>query len=156
MPAKSSPLESTLVLFGWIRNTVYGVLRALEIIPEASRRLPNDRHPKIDWAAIAAAGNVYRHVYEVVDETLIWQTVQYGLAALRAAAREVFLRFRVAVVAHLKPAAQAMYTSLVAYCAGGTFRGCRRRPSPGNHNFGKGYLFRSVSVLANRDCLADS
>jgi uncharacterized protein with HEPN domain len=77
------------------RKTVYAVVRALEIISEASRRLPNDlihRHPEIDWAAIAAAGNVYRHEYEVVDETLIWQTVQYGLAALRAVAHEEFLR----------------------------------------------------------------
>jgi hypothetical protein len=38
------------------------VTRALEIIPEATRRLPQDlkeRHPEIDWIAIAAAGNVY-------------------------------------------------------------------------------------------------
>lgn len=48
------------------RKTVYAVVRALEIIPEASRRLPSDllqRHPEIDWAAIAAAGNVYRDEY---------------------------------------------------------------------------------------------
>jgi uncharacterized protein with HEPN domain len=44
------------------RKTVYAVVRALEIISEASRRLPDElrhRHPEIDWAAIAAAGNVY-------------------------------------------------------------------------------------------------
>ena len=39
-------------------------------------------HPEIDWGAIAAAGNVYRHEYEAVDEALIWHTVQHGLAAL--------------------------------------------------------------------------
>ena len=79
------------------RKTVYAVVRALEIISEASKRLPEDlfhRHPEIDWAAIAAAGNVYRHEYEVVDETLIWQTVRHGLAALRAVANEEFLRLR--------------------------------------------------------------
>ncbi|MEK7754214.1 MAG: HepT-like ribonuclease domain-containing protein, partial [Acidobacteriota bacterium] len=46
------------------RKTVYAVVRALEILSEASRRLPDeliDRHPEIDWAAIAAAGNVARH-----------------------------------------------------------------------------------------------
>ena len=45
------------------RKTVYAVVRALEINTEASRRLPDDllhRHPEIDWAAVAAAGNVYR------------------------------------------------------------------------------------------------
>lgn len=53
------------------RKTVYAVVRALEIISEASRRLPDDlllRHPEIDWGAVAAAGNVYRHEYEAVDE----------------------------------------------------------------------------------------
>ena len=44
------------------RKTVYAVVRALEIVSEASRRLPEDmhaRHPHIDWAALAAGGNVY-------------------------------------------------------------------------------------------------
>src|ERR1043165_926824 len=66
------------------RKTVYAVVRALEIISEASRRLPDDllqRHPEIDWAAIAAAGNVYRHEYEAVDEALIWHTVHHSLPA---------------------------------------------------------------------------
>jgi uncharacterized protein with HEPN domain len=56
------------------RKTVYAVVRALEIVSAASRRLPDeltDRHLEIDWVAIAAAGNVYRHEYEAVDEALI-------------------------------------------------------------------------------------
>jgi uncharacterized protein with HEPN domain len=68
---------------------VYAVVRALEIVSEASRRLPveiRDRHSEIDWTAIAAAGNVYRHEYETVDEALIWHTVRQGLAALRGVA----------------------------------------------------------------------
>jgi uncharacterized protein with HEPN domain len=36
----------------------------------------------LDWAAIAAAGNVYRHEYEAVDDALIWHTVQHDLATL--------------------------------------------------------------------------
>jgi uncharacterized protein with HEPN domain len=53
------------------RKTVYAVMRALEIISEASRSLPDElhrRHPEIDWAAVAAGGNVYRHEYEAVDD----------------------------------------------------------------------------------------
>jgi uncharacterized protein with HEPN domain len=45
------------------QKTIYAVVRGLEIISEASRRLPDDvkaRHPEIDWVAVAAAGNVYR------------------------------------------------------------------------------------------------
>ena len=78
-----------LAAFRLDRKTVYAVVRALEIISEASRRLPDDlrkRHSDIDWAAVSAAGNIYRHEYEAVDEALIWQTVRHDLAALRSAA----------------------------------------------------------------------
>lgn len=73
------------------RKTVYAVVRALEIISEASRRLPDDllrRNPQIDWVAVAAAGNVYRHEYDAVDEALIWHTARHSIMALRRAAEE--------------------------------------------------------------------
>jgi uncharacterized protein with HEPN domain len=73
-----------LAAFRADRKTVYTVIRALEIISEASRRLPADviaRHPEIDWAA---AGNMYPHEYEAVDEALIWHTARHALAPLRA------------------------------------------------------------------------
>ena len=89
--------ELDLQAFRADRKTVYAVVRALEIISEASRRLPDDllhRHPEIDWAAISAAGNVYRHEYEGVDEALIWHTVQHGLADLRRVCDEEFGRLQ--------------------------------------------------------------
>jgi uncharacterized protein with HEPN domain len=67
-------------------KTVYAVVRALEIVSEATRRLPPElkaRYPEIDWVAISASGNVYRHEYEGVDESLIWYTAQNGTEALR-------------------------------------------------------------------------
>ena len=70
------------------QKTIYAVTRALEIISEAARRLPDElkqRHSDIDWAGIAAAGNVYRHEYEVVDAGLVWYTIQHELAPLREA-----------------------------------------------------------------------
>ena len=79
------------------RKTVYAVVRALEIVSEASRRFPGeliDRHPEIDWAAIAAAGNVYRHEYEAADEALIWHTVRHDLAELRGVATAEFDRWQ--------------------------------------------------------------
>jgi uncharacterized protein with HEPN domain len=77
----------TRVTYGRDRKTRYAVTRALEIISEASRRLPDAlkiRHPTIDWPGIAAVGNIYRHAYDVVDEALVWHTIQYDLAPLRA------------------------------------------------------------------------
>ena len=81
--------ELDLAAFTRDRKTVYAVVRALEIISEASRRLPTEitgRHTEIDWVAIAASGNVYRHEYEAVDESLIWHTARHDLAALRGVA----------------------------------------------------------------------
>jgi uncharacterized protein with HEPN domain len=46
-------------------KTVYAVTHALI----------KERHPQIDWTAVAAAGNVYRHEYEAVDDTQVWNTV---------------------------------------------------------------------------------
>lgn len=55
-------------------RTVYAVTRCLEIISEASRRLPPDlkaRHPSIAWKEMAGAGNIYRHDYEDVAAKLV-------------------------------------------------------------------------------------
>jgi uncharacterized protein with HEPN domain len=62
-------------------------VRCLEIISEASRRLPEElkaRHPDIPWSDIAGAGNIYRHGYDDVQAWRIWETAK-GLSALRAA-----------------------------------------------------------------------
>jgi uncharacterized protein with HEPN domain len=49
-------------------RTVYAVTRCLEIISEASRRLP---------------GNIYRHDYEDVAAQHVWNAVQIDLPPLR-------------------------------------------------------------------------
>lgn len=67
---------------------LYAVIRAMEIVSEASRRLPADladRYPNIPWRDIAGAGSVYRHDYEDVGAKLIWDSVHYSLPALVAA-----------------------------------------------------------------------
>ncbi|MEO7224175.1 MAG: HepT-like ribonuclease domain-containing protein [Devosia sp.] len=67
---------------------LYAVVRALEIISEASRGLPEDlraRHPEIPWRAVAGAGNVYRHDYDGVQERYILRTVREALPPLLAA-----------------------------------------------------------------------
>ena len=69
-------------------RTLYAVTRALEIISEAARHLPSEikaRSPHIDWRGIATVGNVYRHSYDIVDNTLVWDVVQRDLEPLRAA-----------------------------------------------------------------------
>jgi uncharacterized protein with HEPN domain len=67
-------------------RTLYAVTRCLEIISEASRRIPAEikaRNPSIAWKDMAAAGNIYRHDYEDVSAKLVWDTVQLALPPLQ-------------------------------------------------------------------------
>lgn len=80
--------EMTPQAFAEDERTQYAVTRCLEIISEASRRLPDEmkaRHPDVPWARIAGAGNIYRHDYEDVLVSLLWNTVRYELDLLDAA-----------------------------------------------------------------------
>ena len=66
-------------------KTFYATTRALEIISEASRRLPDHlktRHPQIAWRDMRNAGNTYRHCYDDVAPTLVWTTVLQSLPPL--------------------------------------------------------------------------
>ena len=66
---------------------LYAVIRCLEIISEASRRLPDalkERHPAIQWKNMSAAGNIYRHDYEDVAAREVWDTLTLHLPPLRA------------------------------------------------------------------------
>ncbi len=86
MLARSFVASATFGEFQSDRRTSYAVLRCLEIISEASRRLPTDlkaRHPHIAWIDMAGAGSIYRHQYNDVQDDLIWKTVQEDLEPLR-------------------------------------------------------------------------
>ena len=63
----------------------YAVTRALEIISEASKRLPDEvreRHPHLPWRAIMDVGNFYRYQYDNVAESYVWRTVHERLPPL--------------------------------------------------------------------------
>jgi uncharacterized protein with HEPN domain len=66
------------------------VVRCLEIVSEASRRLTDEmrsRHPDVPWRDIASIGNVFRHGYHGVKLDKVWQTVHQRLDDLVAACR---------------------------------------------------------------------
>lgn len=88
--ARSFTKDMSLQEFLSDRRTIYATVRALEIISEATRHLPEDlkrRHPEIPWRDVADAGNVYRHVYPAIDAARVWITVTQDLARLYAAVR---------------------------------------------------------------------
>lgn len=71
------------------------VERGVEIISEASRRLPDElkaRHPDIPWSKVAAIGNVLRHNYESISAPIMWKLVREDLQHLHRACREELAR----------------------------------------------------------------
>jgi uncharacterized protein with HEPN domain len=76
-------------------RTVFAVIRCLEVISEASRRLPDElklRHGEIEWRKVAGAGNIYRHDYEDVAAQFVWDTVQLALPVLLSVVRDELRR----------------------------------------------------------------
>ena len=62
------------------------VERNLEILSEASRRLPQelkDTEPQTPWRAIAGIGNVLRHDYHETYPTVLWDTCSKDLKPLK-------------------------------------------------------------------------
>ena len=68
------------------------VIRRLEIIGEAARRLPLESRntlPDLPWHSMIGIRNVMIHEYDDVDLTIIWDTVQRDLPLLIEAIEKV-------------------------------------------------------------------
>jgi uncharacterized protein with HEPN domain len=81
----------TLDAFEPDRRKRWLVERGIEIISEASRRLPEElktRHPDIPWPKVAGIGNVLRHDYEHVAHDVLWRVVRDDLPQLEKTCRE--------------------------------------------------------------------
>ncbi|CAN7206411.1 DUF86 domain-containing protein [Rhizobium sp. LjRoot98] len=66
----------------------HAVQRAIEIISEASRALPEDVkaiRPEVPWPQVRTIGNVLRHEYHGLSDRIIWGVVIDELPALKMA-----------------------------------------------------------------------
>jgi uncharacterized protein with HEPN domain len=66
----------------------HGVRRGIEMISEATRRIPPEMQaaqPQIPWQQIMGIGNVLRHEYHRVSDRVVSNVVQNYLSALKAA-----------------------------------------------------------------------
>jgi uncharacterized protein with HEPN domain len=66
--------------------------RCIEIISEASRKVPDDikaRHPQIPWPAIRGIGNMLRHEYGAVDDEIMWQAATKSLKELEPVIKQL-------------------------------------------------------------------
>ena len=67
-------------------KTVYAVLRAIEIIGEASKNIPTSiksKYPEIPWKEIAGMRDKVIHAYFGVDLKRVWRTVNDDIPNLK-------------------------------------------------------------------------
>ena len=60
------------------RKTAFAVVRALEIVGEATKRIPESvrvRYPTVPWRQMAGMRDRLIHGYATVDLAIVWQTV---------------------------------------------------------------------------------
>jgi len=69
-------------------KTIYAVVRALEVIGEASKRIPPNirkKHPEVPWKLMDGMRDKLIHEYFGVDLSIIWKTIKDDLPALKTA-----------------------------------------------------------------------
>lgn len=90
--AQSFVAGMTLAQYELDAKTQRAVERCIEVISEASRRIPariKKEHPDIPWSNVAGIGNVLRHDYRSVAGRIIWDTVDVHLPPLLRTMRAI-------------------------------------------------------------------
>lgn len=71
-------------------KTQYAVIRAIEIIGEASKKIPSQikkKYPFIPWREISGMRDKLIHDYFGVDTEVVWKTVKEDLPGLKKSLR---------------------------------------------------------------------
>jgi uncharacterized protein with HEPN domain len=73
-------------------KTIDAVIRNLEIIGEAGRRLPEEvriKFPGVEWHKIISLRNILIHEYPGIDIETIWDIIENKLSPLKEQVKEI-------------------------------------------------------------------
>jgi uncharacterized protein with HEPN domain len=74
------------------KKTVNAVIRSLEVIGEAVKKIPleiREKRPDIPWKEIAGTRDKLIHEYFGIDLQILWKTIQTDLSPLDQAVLEL-------------------------------------------------------------------
>lgn len=74
------------------RKTTNACIRSLEVIGEATKKIPAEirqQKPQLPWQAIAGMRDKLIHDYFGVDLAIVWQTIQHDLAVFEQEVSEL-------------------------------------------------------------------
>jgi uncharacterized protein with HEPN domain len=78
--------------FSGDKKTIYAVMKALEIVGEATKNLPDtlkNEYPDVPWKFMAGIRDKVVHGYFVVDLPIIWSTAKKDLPSLKPSIEEI-------------------------------------------------------------------
>ena len=73
-------------------KTAFAVIRALEVIGEAVKRIPSnicDNYPDIPWKDIAGMRDVLIHDYFGVDLQTVWETIKKNIPSIKPSIEKI-------------------------------------------------------------------
>jgi uncharacterized protein with HEPN domain len=73
-------------------KTFDAVIRNLEVIGEAIKKMPEDiraKHPLVEWKKIAGLRDIVVHEYFGIDVEIVWDVVQHKLSPLETEIKQI-------------------------------------------------------------------